>query len=111
MLLSRTNKLFNKLMSNHRKGHIIRILDSFDKENANIGINVPIDLHVRKYFLKNREVVSIDREFINNQVCSLIRYRGLLDFLTRPPLNWMNKFDIFYSENFEKQLKNVNLPP
>jgi len=103
-------RLFNKIMSNDRKGHILRILDSFDREHIDIGNNIPLDLHLRKYFLKFKFVKSSDREFISDQVYKLIRYKGLIDFLTKPPLNWFSRFDTFYNSRFELQKKNVNLP-
>jgi hypothetical protein len=110
MLLSKSNKIFNKIMTNYRKGHIIKILDTFDKANMDIGTNVPLDLYIRKYFLGCKTVSSSDREFIYDQVYNLIRYRGLLDFISRPPVDWEKRFEEFYSENFNKQLENVNLP-
>lgn len=103
-------RLFNKIMSTDRKGHILRILDSFDREHIEIGNNIPLDLHLRKYFLKFKFVKSSDREFISDQVYNLIRYKGLVDFLTKPPLNWFSRFDTYYNSNFELQKKNVNIP-
>jgi hypothetical protein len=108
--LVKGTRLFNKIMSTDRKGHILRILDSFDREHIEIGNNIPLDLHLRKYFLKFKFVKSSDREFISDQVYNLIRYKGLIDFLTKPPLNWFSRFDNFYNSNFELQKKNVNVP-
>ncbi len=108
--LKKGNRIFNKIMSTDRKGHILRILDSFDREHVEIGKNIPLDLHLRKYFLKFKFVKSEDREFIYDQVFNLIRFKGLIDFLTKPPLNWFSRFDIFFDSNFEIQKKNVNIP-
>lgn len=111
MLLSKTNKIFNKLMSTYRRGHIINILETFDQEHLEYGRNVPLDLHLRKYYLSNRSIITTDRDFINDQVYNLIRYKGLLDFLTKSPLNWSSRFERIYEPDFEKQLDNANLPP
>lgn len=111
MLLSRTERIFNKVMTTYRRGHIINILETFDQEHLEYGKNVPLDMHIRKYYLSNRQVSNIDREFINDQVYNLIRYKGLLDFLTRKPLNWHSRFDRLYEPDFTKQMDNVNLPP
>ena len=111
MLLSKANKIFNKLMSNNRRSHILGILETMDQEHLEFGRNIPLDLHMRKYYLKNREISSVDREFINDQVYNLMRYKGLLDFLTRHPLNWRSRFETFYEPEFERQLENKNLPP
>ena len=108
--LVKGTRLFNKIMSTDRKGHILRILDSFDREHIEIGNNIPLDLHLRKYFLKFKFVKSSDREFISDQIFNLIRYKGLIDFLTKPPLNWFSRFDTYYNSNFELQKKNVNIP-
>jgi hypothetical protein len=97
-------------LSKYRQGHILKILESFDKEHAVFGNNVPIDLHLRKYFLKDKSVTNIDREYIHNQVCGIMRYRTLLDFCSKSPLNWINRMEFYYSDKFEKQLDNVNLP-
>jgi 16S rRNA (cytosine967-C5)-methyltransferase len=110
-MLSKADRIFHKIMTNYRKGHILNILDSFDSEHLDVNRNTPLDFHMRRYYLKNKTVTNIDREFINDQVYNLIRYRGLLDFLGRSPLTWETRFDAFYNTNFEKQLQNVNLPP
>jgi hypothetical protein len=98
------------LLTKYRQGHMLKILDSFDKEHTEFGNNIPIDLHLRKYFLKNKSVTNIDREFVYNEVCHIIRYRTLLDFCTKAPISWPSRMDFFYSESFSKQLNNVNLP-
>jgi len=108
--LVKGTRLFNKIMSTDRKGHILRILDSFDREHIEIGNNIPLDLHLRKYYLKFKFIKSSDREFISDQVFNLIRYKGLIDFLTNPPLNWFSRFETFYNSNFELQKKNINIP-
>ena len=99
-----------KVLTNYRRSHIIKILETFDKEHLGYGKNVPIDLHVRKYFLSNKTVSNIDREFINSQICNLIRYKTLLDFVVREPVTWNSRLDYFFSKNFEQQMDNVNLP-
>lgn len=101
---------FNKIMSADRKGHLLRILDSFDREHIEIGNNIPLDMHLRKYFLKFKFVTSSDREFISDQVYNLIRYKGLIDFIAKPPLNWFSRFDTYYDSSFEIQKNNVNIP-
>ena len=110
-MLSRGNKIFNKLLTNKRKTQIIKILETFDQEHMQMGRNIPLDLNIRKYYLTNRSVTVPDREFINDQVYNLIRYRGLLDFLTKPPLNWHSRLDALYEPNFTNQFENENLPP
>ena len=109
-MLSKSNKIFNKLLSSKRKSHIINILESFDKEHLELGRNIPLDLHVRKYYLNNRDLSTIDRDFIVDQVYSLIKYKGLLDFLSKPHLNWHTRMDAMYDSDFEKQQYNENLP-
>ncbi len=111
ILLSKSHKLFNKIMSNKRKNHIIEILEGLDHDHLEYGSNIPLDLHLRKYYLNNKEVASVDREFINDQVYNLMRYRGLLDFLAKTPLNWHSRWETFYDPGFEKQIYNENLPP
>lgn len=95
MILSKSNKLFNKLMSTNRRGHILKILDTFDKEHIDYGKNTPLDLHIRTYYLKNKKINVIDREFINDQVYNLVRHKGLLDFLTKSPISWEGRFESF----------------
>jgi len=111
MLLSKANKIFNKLMTNKRKNHIISILEDLDHEHLEFGRNIPLDLHIRKYYLQNKEVTPPGREFINDQVYNLVRYRGLLDFLSKPPLNWHSRVETMYEPKFQEQMDNPNLPP
>ena len=110
MYISKGNAMFNKMMSNSRKGHIIRILEKFDNEHYEFGRNIPLDMLIRKYYLHNRTVSQTDRDFINDQVYNLMRNKGLLDFLTKSKLNWQSRFETFYDRNFERQLDNVNIP-
>lgn len=110
MLLSKNDKLFFKIMSNYRKNHIIKICENFDIEHLKVNNNIPLDLHLRKYFLSYKSISNIDREFISDQVYNLMRFKGLIDFLTPHNLNWLNRFETFYSETFEKQFNNINLP-
>ncbi len=110
-MLTRSNKIFNKLMSSYRRGHVINLLEQFDREHLEFGRNIALDMHIRKYYLDNRSISSIDREFINDQVYNLIRYKGLLDFITKSALNWSNRFERIYEPDFEQQINNPNLPP
>jgi hypothetical protein len=103
-------QITKNVLTKYRQNHMIRILETLDKEHSEFGNNIPIDLHLRKYFLKNKSVTNIDREFIFNEVCNVIRYRTLLDFCTKGPLTWLNRIEYFYSPQFEKQTDNVNLP-
>lgn len=109
--LNKSNKIFNKIFTGYRKSHIINILETFESDHMEPGRNIPLDMHIRKYYLKNKSITNIDREFINEQVYSLIKYKGLLDFLTRGKIDWNKRIDVFYEPDFESQKKNVNLPP
>lgn len=71
-LINKTTKQFKSIMSNHRRSHIIKLLETFDHEHLELGRNVPLDMHTRKYFLFNKDVSNIDREFICDQVYNLI---------------------------------------
>ena len=59
-------------MSNNRRSHIIKLLETFDHEHLEYGRNIPLDVHTRKYFIFNKDVSNIDREFICDQVYNLI---------------------------------------
>ncbi len=71
-LINKNTKQFKSIMSNHRRSHIIKLLETFDHEHLELGRNVPLDMHTRKYFLFNKDVSNIDREFICDQVYNLI---------------------------------------
>jgi hypothetical protein len=45
--------------------HMLKFSNSFIK-SMQFGNNVPINLHGRKYFLKDKSVTNIDREYIHN---------------------------------------------
>jgi hypothetical protein len=103
-------KQVRSTLTTYRKNHIVKILETFDKEHIGYGKNVPIDIHLRKYFLSYKTVSNIDREYIYNQINNLIRYRTLLDFVLKEPLTWEKRLDFYFSDKFDKQLDNVNLP-
>ena len=71
-LLNKSNMNFTKLMTNHRKTHIIDILNTYDTEHYQFGRNIPLDFYIKKYFLKHKYIKVQDREFIYEEVYNLM---------------------------------------
>jgi hypothetical protein len=38
-----------------------------------------------------------------------MRYRTLLDFCSKSPLNWINRMKFYYTDKFEKQRKSTKV--
>ena len=110
-LRGNTKPLFNSLtLNNYHHSHIWKILDSYDAEHTKIGRNLPLDLHVRHYYVHNKTITVPDRELISDYVYSLTKHKLLLDFIAKSPVTWQSRLSAFLSDDFEAQQKNPNFP-
>lgn len=71
-----------------REHHLFQLLEAFDQQN------LPLDFFISLYFRSNKALGSKDRGFISEAVYTMIRWRGLLDYLCREnsPPTWEDRF-------------------
>lgn len=65
-----------------RTYHLLKILQEFDSQT------LPLDLFISLYFRKNSALGSKDRAAISDKIYSIIRWKGLVDYLSPKPVNW-----------------------
>jgi 16S rRNA (cytosine967-C5)-methyltransferase len=88
-----------------REHHIFSLLNEYEQESS-----LPLDLFLGNYFRAHKALGSKDRGFIAETVYALIRWKGLLDFLSSPDLTWEKRLEIFSSNRFEESKKSEEIP-
>lgn len=73
-----------------REYHLLHFLDSQN------GQTLPLDLNIRNYFRQHHSLGSKDRAFIAETLYAMVRWQGLLDYLSPSPSpSWKERFQIF----------------
>ncbi len=87
-----------------REYHLLQILSAFDKQT------LPLDVFLRNYFRAHKAVGSKDRKEICDCIYGMLRWRGLLDFLSGPPFSWENRLETFQRVSLEKTAQDCSIP-
>ncbi|MEM7175103.1 MAG: RsmB/NOP family class I SAM-dependent RNA methyltransferase [Chlamydiota bacterium] len=77
-------------MNQFQSNHLLKILSAYQESSF------PIDTFVSRYFRKNRALGSKDRRKIANTLFALIRWQGLLDFLSPQEPSWEKRFHLYH---------------
>ena len=70
----------------------------------------PLDHIIADYFRANKALGSKDRAFIANTAYGIVRWKGLLEYLTNSQDNWKLMFECYQSINIDDLLKNEKIP-
>ncbi|EPT31280.1 putative ribosomal RNA small subunit methyltransferase B [Toxoplasma gondii TgCatPRC2] len=74
--------------------------------------SLPLDLFVRHYFKCHKSINSADKLFITSHLYQIIKWKGLLDFLTPPPAAWSSRIRTYFiSDRWKLHSTNQRLPP
>ena len=73
-------------MKKFRETHLHAFLTHFERGNR------PLDLELRNYFQAHKSLGSKDRRYLGDTIYSLIRWKGLLDFLGAS--SWVDRIDL-----------------
>ncbi len=92
-------------MKNFRKHHLLEIFDQSEK------CTLPLDLFLRRYFRQRKAIGSKDRKEICHTLYAMVRWRGLLDYLSPRPVNWEKKLEIFLQMNPLEFTEKEHIPP
>lgn len=87
-------------MNKFREYHLFNILQVFDNSN------LPLDSFLRNYFRSNKAIGAKDRRYIAETIYGMIRWRGLLDYLTEKPYSWQNRYSCYlktYPQNYREK--------
>jgi 16S rRNA C967 or C1407 C5-methylase (RsmB/RsmF family) len=86
-----------------REHHLFTLLEGYEQQN------LPLDLFISHYFRNHSALGSKDRAFIAETIYALVRWQGLLDFLSRSS-SWPVRYETYKSTNFEEVQKNSTIP-
>jgi 16S rRNA (cytosine967-C5)-methyltransferase len=86
-----------------REHHLIQLLDNYSAQQ------LPLDLFMNRYFRDHSALGSKDRAFIAETSYALIRWKSLLDHLTKSS-NWEERFKHFNETDITALQKNESIP-
>eukprot|EP00386_Alphamonas_edax_P006572 GDKI01021246.1.p1 GENE.GDKI01021246.1~~GDKI01021246.1.p1 ORF type:complete len:382 (-),score=68.63 GDKI01021246.1:28-1173(-) len=96
-------------MNAFRVRHLENCLKHFEEVTT---FKQPLDLFLKRYFQAHKAIASQDRAFIVENVYDLVRWKGLLDYVTPPPANWSNRLRTFFiSDRWKAHTLNTRLEP
>jgi 16S rRNA (cytosine967-C5)-methyltransferase len=73
-----------------REYHLLKLLQEYEEQQP-----LPLDLYVSNYFRTNKSLGSKDKAQITQLAYGIIRWKGLLDFLSISSPTWEERLDLF----------------
>jgi len=91
-------------MNRYAKSHIISILTKYESSLLSSELySQPLDRFIRQHMKDNRNISSTDRKTIQGYCFEIMRYKVLLDEISKKPLSWENRLDsLVHKEMFNK---------
>lgn len=86
-----------------REHHLFALLNGYDQQT------LPLDLFINSYFREHKALGSKDRSFIAETVYALIRWKGLLDYLSDSP-SWEKRYVIFQKMDIKQIQQQEEIP-
>src|SRR5579872_4671802 len=90
-----------------REYHLFKMLEAFEA----LSENIPLDVFISKYLRAHSAVGAKDRRFISETLYALVRWRGLLDHLSTPPLSWQKRFELYQKCDLTTYISQSSIPP
>lgn len=87
-----------------REFHLLAILTGYEQQN------LPLDLYVSHYFRANKALGSKDRGFIVENLYALIRWKGLLNYLTQDNFDWQKRWQAFTELDLARVQEDDSIP-
>lgn len=87
-----------------REFHLLAILTGYELQN------LPLDLYVSHYFRANTSLGSKDRGFIVENLYALIRWKGLLNYITQDTFDWQKRWQAFCGLDISLMQKDESIP-
>lgn len=88
------------------KGHVIRLVETFEEELLKSTKSPPLDLFLRRYLNKQKKIEQDDKGVVADTVYNLIKHQVFLDVITPKPLSWEARLENLFTDKFYNQLKN-----
>ena len=92
-------------MKKFHKNHLFAIFAEIEQRSS------PLDYLLHSYFRKHRAIGSKDRLIIAETVYGITRWRGLCDYLSKPPRDSKKRLDIFLKTNPLQFQDQETIPP
>ncbi|MEI8125578.1 MAG: RsmB/NOP family class I SAM-dependent RNA methyltransferase, partial [Parachlamydiaceae bacterium] len=77
-----------------REYHILSILNEYDQNS------LPLDLSLNHYLRNHKAIGSKDRGYIAETIYSMMRWKGLLDYLAGESPSWEKRLDLYLCPSF-----------
>lgn len=87
-----------------RDHHILAIFNTYEMQRG------PLDLFLRNYFRANKAIGAKDRKVISETIYGIMRWQGLIDYLSDKPLSWEKRLQQFAQFSPQEHLSNANIP-
>lgn len=87
-----------------REYHLFTILSEYERQL------LPLDRFLREYFHVHKAVGSKDRKILCENIYSIIRWKGLLDYLCCKPISWETRYQKFMQFSPDHFLENSEIP-
>ncbi|MGZ3632806.1 MAG: RsmB/NOP family class I SAM-dependent RNA methyltransferase [Parachlamydiaceae bacterium] len=87
-----------------RYHHLHAILQSYATQT------LPLDLHLHRYFRAHKALGCQDRGFIAETIYGLIRWQGLIDYLTDSNSDWKIRLEFFLQQDLKKLSNDPAIP-
>lgn len=87
-----------------REFHILSIFNGYEKQK------LPIDLFLKDYFKSHPAIGSKDRTVIADTTYSMIRWKGLLDYLCAPSPTWEKRLELFLKWDHDNLITRTDIP-
>jgi 16S rRNA C967 or C1407 C5-methylase (RsmB/RsmF family) len=87
-----------------RYHHLNAILSGYSKQT------LPLDLHIHHYFRAHKALGSQDRGFIAETIYGLVRWQGLIDYLTNGDTNWEVRLKMLIEKDLQLISHDANIP-
>ncbi|MGA8165084.1 MAG: RsmB/NOP family class I SAM-dependent RNA methyltransferase [Waddliaceae bacterium] len=88
-----------------REHHLFELLTAYDKGS------LPLDRCISVYFRANKALGSKDRAVITDTIYGMIRWQGLLDYLSPKPVNWETRYAMYKQVNPPDYQNREDIPP
>lgn len=87
----------------YREYHLLALLEAYNRQT------LPLDLFISHYFRDHPALGSKDRAFIADTIYALVRWQGLLDYLS-PSSSWQDRYQTFLKINLDEVQQREDIP-
>lgn len=87
----------------YRDYHLLALLEGYSQQTQ------PLDLFIHSYFREHPALGSKDRAFLAETIYALVRWQGLLDYLSATS-SWQDRYQTFLTLKWEEMQQREDIP-